>query len=63
MSVQVRRRRESAAFLSGFVGAQGELIVDTTNNRVQVHDGVTPGGWPAARLAALAQRPGVAAAD
>ena len=51
MSVQVRRRREAAAFLSSFVGAQGELLVDTTNNRVQVHDGATPGGWPAAKLA------------
>lgn len=51
MSVQVRRRREAASFLSTFVGAQGELLVDTTNNRVQVHDGTTPGGWPAAKLA------------
>ena len=51
MSVQVRRRREAAAFLSTYVGAQGELLVDTTNNRVQIHDGATPGGWPAARLA------------
>jgi hypothetical protein len=50
MSVQVRRRREAAAFLSTFVGAQGELLVDTTNNRVQVHDGATPGGFAAAKL-------------
>lgn len=51
MSIQVKRRREAAAFLSTFTGAQGELVVDTTNNRVQVHDGVTAGGWPAAKLA------------
>jgi hypothetical protein len=50
MSIQVKRRREAASFLSSFTGAQGELIVDTTNNRVQVHDGVTAGGWPAAKL-------------
>ena len=50
MSVQVKRRREAAAFLAGYVGAPGELLVDTTNNRVQVHDGATPGGWPAARF-------------
>ena len=56
MSVQVRRRREAAAFLSTFVGAQGELLVDTTNNRVQVHDGATPGGWPAAVIRDLAGR-------
>ena len=27
MSVQVKRRRESAAFLAGFVGAQGDPTV------------------------------------
>ena len=56
MSVQVRRRREAAAFLASFVGAQGELLVDTTDNRVQVHDGVTPGGWPAAGIGDLPGR-------
>lgn len=55
MSVQVKRRREAAAFLAGFTGAQGELIVDTTNNRVQVHDGATAGGFPAAKLAEVLQ--------
>jgi hypothetical protein len=50
MSVQVKRRRDTAANVSSFAGAQGELIVDTTNNRVTVHDGVTPGGWAAAKL-------------
>ena len=63
MSVQVRRRREAAAFLSTFVGAQGELLVDTTNNRVQVHDGATPGGWPAAKLADVIGRTPVADAN
>ncbi|MGD0639861.1 MAG: hypothetical protein ABSC22_03850 [Roseiarcus sp.] len=50
MSVQVKRRRDTAANLAAFTGAQAELLVDTTNNRVQVHDGVTAGGWPAAKL-------------
>ncbi|MCI0467849.1 MAG: hypothetical protein L0Y57_12730 [Beijerinckiaceae bacterium] len=45
MSVQVKRRRDTASFLSTFTGAVGELIVDTTNKLVQVHDGVTAGGW------------------
>ena len=54
MSVQVLRRREAAAFLASFVGAQGELLVDTTNKRVQVHDGVTPNGWPAAAIRDMA---------
>ena len=56
MSVQVRRRREAAAFLSTYVGAGGELLVDTTDNRVQVHDGATPGGWPAAGIGDLPGR-------
>lgn len=50
MSVQVRYRREAASFLASFVGAQGEMLIDTTNNRVQVHDGATPGGFAAAKL-------------
>ncbi len=50
MSVQVKRRREAASFLSTYIGAQGELLVDTTNNRVAVQDGATPGGFPAAKL-------------
>ncbi|VFU10264.1 hypothetical protein [Methylocella tundrae] len=44
MSVQVKRRREAASFLSTYVGAVGELLVDTTAWRVQVHDGATAGG-------------------
>ncbi|MDI9847568.1 hypothetical protein QM467_05770 [Rhodoblastus sp. 17X3] len=50
MSVQVKRRRDTAANVAAYTGAQGELIVDATNNRVTVHDGVTPGGWAAAKL-------------
>jgi hypothetical protein len=46
MSVQVKRRRDTAANVASFVGAQGELIVDTTNNRLRVQDGATAGGWP-----------------
>lgn len=54
MSIQVKRRREAATFLSTYTGAQGELLVDTTNNRVQVHDGATPGGFAAAKLSEVA---------
>jgi len=50
MSVQLKRRRDTAANVAAFTGAQGELIVDVTNNRLTVHDGVTPGGWAAAKL-------------
>jgi hypothetical protein len=50
MSVQVKRRRDTAANIAGFTPAQGELIVDVTNNRMIVGDGSTVGGWPAAKL-------------
>lgn len=50
MSVQVKHRRDSAANIAGFTPAQGELIVDTTNNRVIVGDGATAGGFAAAKL-------------
>ena len=63
MSVQVKRRRDTAANLAAFTGAQAELIVDTTNNRVQVHDGVTAGGWPAAKLAEVVTNTRTAVAD
>jgi len=53
MSVQVKRRRDTQVNVAAYTGAQGELIVDTTNNRVTVHDGVTPGGWAAAKLSEI----------
>jgi len=50
MSTQVQLRRDTAANVSAFTGKPGEVIVDTTNNRLCVQDGVTAGGWPAAKL-------------
>jgi hypothetical protein len=50
-AVQVQYRRGTAAQVASFTGAQGELIVDTTDNRIVVQDGSTAGGWPAAKLA------------
>jgi hypothetical protein len=50
MSVQVKRRRDTAANIAGFTPAQGEIVVDTTNNRMIVGDGATAGGFPAAKL-------------
>lgn len=63
MSVEVKRRREAASFLATFTGAPAELLVDTTNNRVQVHDGATPGGWAAAKLAEVVTNTRAAVAD
>jgi hypothetical protein len=53
MSVQVQRRRGTAAQHASFVGAAGEITVDTTNNRLILHDGVTTGGIPSAKLSDL----------
>jgi hypothetical protein len=63
MSVQVKHRRDTAANIAGFTPAQGELIVDTTNNRVIVGDGATVGGWPSAKLAEVAAPTRTAVAD
>ena len=46
MSTQVQLRRGTAAQHATFVGAPGEITVDTTNNTLRVHDGITPGGHP-----------------
>jgi major tropism determinant Mtd-like protein len=50
MSVQVQLRRGVAANIATFTPAQGECVVDTTNNRLIVGDGSTVSGWPAAKL-------------
>ena len=57
MSVQVQLRRDTAANIAGVAGAQGELFVDTTNNRVIVNDGATAGGFPAAKLSEVPVAP------
>jgi Major tropism determinant N-terminal domain len=46
-SVAVQRRREAASFLAAFIGFVGEILYDTTNRRLLVQDGQTPGGFPA----------------
>ncbi len=49
-AVQVQYRRGNATQIASFTGAQGEMVVDTTNNRVVIQDGCTAGGFPAAKL-------------
>jgi Putative phage tail protein len=51
MSEQLRLRGDIASNVAAYTGPSRETIVDTINNRLVVQDGVTPGGWPAARLA------------
>ena len=50
MSEQLQLRRGVASAIVNFTGAQGEVVVDTTNNRLIVNDGATAGGFAAARL-------------
>jgi hypothetical protein len=50
VSTQVQLRRDIAANVAAFTGKVGEVVVDTTNNRLCLQDGATAGGWPAAKL-------------
>ena len=45
MSERQQIRRGTEQENNDFVGAQGELTMDTENNNVRVHDGTTGGGW------------------
>jgi hypothetical protein len=51
MPKQVQLRRGTTAEHATFVGAAGEVTVDTSRKCVVVHDGVTPGGVPMAGAA------------
>ena len=44
MSRQIQIRRGDAAANDNFIGAIGEVTMDTTNNTLRVHDGETLGG-------------------
>jgi len=57
-ATQLQFRRGTAAQMATFTGAPGEVVVDTSNNRLVVHDGATAGGWPAARIAEIAPQCG-----
>lgn len=44
MARQIQLRRGTSAQHNSFTGAPGEVTVDTDQNTLRVHDGVTPGG-------------------
>jgi Major tropism determinant N-terminal domain len=50
LSEQLQLRRGTAIQINAFTGAAGEVVMDTTNNRLVVNDGVTVGGTPLAKL-------------
>ena len=45
MSRTLQFRRLGTATLANTIGANGELIINSTNKVLTVHDGVTPGGF------------------
>jgi hypothetical protein len=47
MAKRVQFRRGTTAQHAAFIGAPGEITVDTDKKVVVVHDGVTAGGFPA----------------
>jgi hypothetical protein len=53
MASEFRLRRGTSAQTRQFVGAEGEVTVDTDRRSLVVHDGKTAGGVPIARLADL----------
>ena len=44
MSTQLQLRRGTTAETANFIGAAAEVTVDTDNNSLVVHDGITQGG-------------------
>jgi Major tropism determinant N-terminal domain len=56
VSEQLQLRRGTAANVAASTGAQGEVFVDTTNNRLVLQDGLTAGGFPAAKIVDVARR-------
>jgi hypothetical protein len=63
MSEQLQLRRGTASQVASFTGAQGELVVDTTNNRLVLQDGSTAGGYAAAKLSEVVTNTRTAIAD
>jgi len=55
MSEQLQLRRGTLAQVAAFTPQQGEVVVDTTYNKLHVGDGSTAGGW----AGAMAQRAAV----
>lgn len=49
MATQVQWRRGTTAQVAAFTGAVGEVVIDTTLKQLVVQDGVTAGGFYAAR--------------
>jgi len=49
MATQLQIRRGTSSQVAAFTGAEGEIVVNTTNDSVHVNDGSTAGGFELAR--------------
>jgi hypothetical protein len=45
MATRLQLRRGTEAENNAYTGAVGEITIDTTNDVIRIHDGVTPGGF------------------
>ena len=63
MSEQLQLRRGTGSQVASFTGAAGEIVFDTTNNRLVANDGVTVGGAPAAKLSEVITNSRTAVSD
>lgn len=45
MATPLQHRRGNTAVSNAFTGLQGELFINTDTNQINLHDGVTAGGW------------------
>lgn len=50
MATQIKLRRGTYLEHENFIGAEGEVTVETTSNTLVVHDGITRGGYPLTTL-------------
>jgi hypothetical protein len=50
MATQLQIRRGTSSQVAAFTGAEGEVVVNTTNDSIHVNDGSTAGGFEMARV-------------
>jgi Major tropism determinant N-terminal domain len=63
LSEQLQLRRGTASQVNSFIGAAGEVVFDTTNNRIVANDGVTIGGYPIPKLSEVQTNSRTAVSD
>jgi hypothetical protein len=63
MPTQIQLRRGTTAEHASYTGPEGEVTVNTTDDRLVVHDGTTAGGIPVATKAEKAELAGDSSQD